>query len=57
MRFAQLNIPIFITEVLRYFMTSVIFLLTGKKPVLFFHNPKCLTVLRSLRSDAKGSLP
>lgn len=48
MRLTQLNIPIFITMVLRYFITSVIFLPTGKKPVLFFHNPKCLTVLRSL---------
>lgn len=48
MRYAQLNIPIFITTVLRYFMTSVIFLLTGKNPVLFFHNPKCLSVLRPL---------
>jgi len=48
MRFTQLNIPIFITMVLRYFMTSVIFLLTEKKTILFFHNPKCLTVLRSL---------
>lgn len=48
MRFAQRNIPIFITIVLRYFMTSVIFLLTGITPVLFFHNPKCLTVLPPL---------